>query len=61
VTNPLMWVGDFGEYEIPPKWEDVIRIAASGWPDRRYKEYRPFMEWVAAQEEARKMELMRNG
>ena len=40
-----VWVGNFGEYEIPTHLQDV-KITRNGWPDRRCKRYAEFMDWV---------------
>jgi hypothetical protein len=40
-----VWIGDFGDYEIPVHLQS-IRITKSGWPDKRDKLYNEFMEWA---------------
>ena len=51
----LVWVGDWGEYEIPehlrPQYQSFTK---SGWFDKRRKPsfYAPFVEWVKSQEDA---------
>lgn len=50
-----VWTGDFGEYVVPPRFENVA-MTLSGWPDRRYNAAlrAEFFAWVAEQEDASK-------
>jgi hypothetical protein len=40
-----VWVGNYGNYIIPDHLADA-RLTKSGWPDKRDKLYREFMEWA---------------
>lgn len=47
-----IWIGVFGDYLIPERF-DAVRITAKGWPDRRSRAlYLEFMAWVREQEMA---------
>lgn len=41
-----VWVGEFGEYEIPREFAHV-KISKQGWPDLRCKDAVRFLEWAA--------------
>jgi hypothetical protein len=48
-----VWVGEFGEYCIPPEVMEGVRLNKDGWPDKRSPaEYHRFMKWVIEQEDA---------
>lgn len=42
-----IWVSDHGQIPISPEWDDV-RIARSGWPDRRFKRGRQMAAYFTA-------------
>jgi hypothetical protein len=44
-----VWVGTFGDYEIPDEFSDV-KFKKNGRADRRYAKAKEFMRWVAAKE-----------
>lgn len=45
-----VWIGQFGEYPIPPEFA-AVRIRKNGWPDKRsQKVYKAMMAWVQEQE-----------
>jgi len=46
MNSVKVWEHEYGYTVIPPEFQDV-KITQQGWPDKRYKQYRPFMEWVA--------------
>lgn len=47
-----VWVGDYGNYDIPKSLWSVRISARTGYPDKRYRaDYARFMSWVAEQEQ----------
>ena len=41
-----IWVGHFGEYELPDEFMDV-RFRKDGWPDMRFNRAKDILAWVA--------------
>lgn len=52
------WVGNYGNYKIPPEFAHV-RFGKDGYPDRRYRaDYVRVMAWARSQEENARKEML---
>jgi hypothetical protein len=55
----LVYVGEWGDYEIPKELRKV-RVTADGMPDRRFKESELLLEWAKTEDEKEKRRVLSN-